>query len=339
MRILFFTRLYYPHTGGVERHIKEISRVLIKKGHDVTIVTTKFEKDLSSEEDVDGVRVIRFVQPDIKIFGLLYTWIWFFKNINLIKKSDIVHIHDVFIWYWPFRIIFPYKKVFVTNHGQWGKYPLTFMDVLQKRISRKCSDGVISIGEYIDKNYGIKSDVLAYGATEKPKKVGLVDKIGLLYVGRLDNITGLPVFLKMLDKEKSGGFKLNVIFCGEGELRRKCEKYGKVLGWRDPEPYYERSKYVFASGYLTIFEALAHKCLVFSAYQNPMQKDYYEMTPFSKFIITADNSESLSKIFKYYKNNSGISDKLTNAGFKWVQDQTWENMTQSYLLLWKSGIQ
>lgn len=39
MKILFFARLFYPHIGGVEKHLFEISTRLTAMGHEVTIVT------------------------------------------------------------------------------------------------------------------------------------------------------------------------------------------------------------------------------------------------------------------------------------------------------------
>ena len=109
MNILFISHYKWPHIGGVEKHIKEISEILVKNGHNVKVV---------SEEDIK--------QPRIKFFGLIYIWYWFFKNISLIYKSDIVHVHDVFIWYLPFRFLFPFTKVFITFHGWEGKYPILF---------------------------------------------------------------------------------------------------------------------------------------------------------------------------------------------------------------------
>ena len=48
MNILFLTRLYFPHIGGVERHVEEIGKRLIVKGKGVTVVTTKYAKEFSS---------------------------------------------------------------------------------------------------------------------------------------------------------------------------------------------------------------------------------------------------------------------------------------------------
>src|SRR3990172_4277326 len=99
MKVLFFTRLFWPHVGGIEKHLLELSKLLIKDGHNVTIVTTKFEKSLDSVETYKNIKILRFDQPNVKYFGLIYTWFSLIKYIYLIKESEIVHIHDVSIWY------------------------------------------------------------------------------------------------------------------------------------------------------------------------------------------------------------------------------------------------
>ena len=338
MKILFFTRLFWPHVGGVEKHISEISKRLIKKGYKITLLTTKYQSNLYTSELVHGINVHRFRHPKIKYLGLLYSWFWLFKNIDLIKQSDIIHIHDVFIWYWPFRIIFPSKKVYVTYHGRWGRYPIPLNDLLQKKIGAILSSGVISIGDYIHKNYGIKSDIISYGATDIPSKsLGKNEKL-IVYVGRLDKDIGLMTLInayKYYD-DSNHHSNIKIEFCGDGELANECKKYGKVHGFVDPSPFYQKAKYCFASGYLTILEALANKCLVFTAYDNPLQKDYYQLVPFKKYINISSNPVKLSQTLIGLSKNEKRANTLIKNGYNWVKTQTWEKLTQDYLKLWKS---
>src|SRR3990170_8708412 len=105
MNILFLTRLYWPHVGGVEKHLEEVTKRLKDKKTQITIVTTKFDGRLKTNDKRYGVDIVRFKQPRVKYLGLVYIWLWFLKNIDLISKSDLVHCHDVFIWYLPFRFL------------------------------------------------------------------------------------------------------------------------------------------------------------------------------------------------------------------------------------------
>lgn len=147
MNILFLTQHKWPHVGGVERHVYELSKRLKVKGSKVTTI---------SGEDIK--------YPHIKFLGLLYIWFWLFKNRRLIKKTDIVHCHDVFIWYLPFRFFYPNKKVFTTFHGWEGTWPIPLKNILMKRLANRLSSGTIAVGKYIEKYYGIKADKIIYGA-------------------------------------------------------------------------------------------------------------------------------------------------------------------------------
>ena len=337
MKILFLTRLFWSHVGGIEKHIDEISKILVKRGHLVSVMTTRHNAELRTHEPVHGYNIIRFDQPNIKYLGLIYTWFWIVKNINLFIKSDIVHIHDVFIWYWPLRVLLPFKKVFITYHGQWGKYPIPYVDILQKKIGRYFSNGVISIGKYIDKYYGIKSDIISYGGVNLPNNKVKKDNNLLLYVGRLDSNTSLPKILEFIHNYHTTvyGSYVKVIFCGDGELKDECKRYGKVLGFVDPSPYYEKAKFVFASGYLTILEAIANKCLVFTTYGHNLQKDYYQLTHFRDFMILCEDERELGENFAYYNRYIKKTEAIINKGYKWVMDQSWQKMADNYYKLWK----
>ena len=54
MTIVFLARLFYPHIGGVEKHVLEISRILIEKGHKVSIVTEKHDIKLKNFEIINN---------------------------------------------------------------------------------------------------------------------------------------------------------------------------------------------------------------------------------------------------------------------------------------------
>ncbi len=69
MKILHVAPLYYPSTGGAERHVKEVSERLASRGHEVTVLTTNVKCDsdlvagvgseLANLEFLNGVRVVR----------------------------------------------------------------------------------------------------------------------------------------------------------------------------------------------------------------------------------------------------------------------------------------
>ena len=147
MNILFIAKHKFPHIGGVEKHVYEVSREIVKKGHRVKII---------SGEDIK--------YPKVKFVGLFYIWFCFFTNRKLIEKADVVHIHDVFIWYIPFRFIYPRKPVYTTFHGWEGVWPIPWKNIITKRLASRLSWGTIAVGRYIEKYYGVRTDKIIHGA-------------------------------------------------------------------------------------------------------------------------------------------------------------------------------
>ena len=92
MKILTVLTYYRPHTSGLTIYVERLAKSLVKLGHEVTVLTSRYEKDLPREEIVDGVRIIRapvlfrvskgVIMPT---FGWL-TW-------KLVSSHDVVHLH------------------------------------------------------------------------------------------------------------------------------------------------------------------------------------------------------------------------------------------------------
>ncbi len=290
MKILFLTRRTWPYVGGVERHIKEVKMVLEEKGHSVKVI---------SEDDIK--------YPRIKFFGLLFIWLWFFRNRKSIKKTNVIHIHDVFIWYLPFRFLFAPKRVYMTFHGWEEKWPIPLFNIFQKRIAAKLSNANIAIGEYVEKYYGIRTDKISYGGTVLTGGSVIKKEETILYVGRLDENTGLLKFLAWLKKNP----KYKVDFCGDGNLRSECEKYGTVHGFTDPVPFYKKAEVCVPGGYLAALEGLSYNCKLKLFWNNKIKEDYWKMSPFYKL----------------------KGRELSN----WARKQTWEKLANEYLALYHSS--
>jgi glycosyltransferase involved in cell wall biosynthesis len=59
MKILQILTYYRPHMSGLTIYVERLSRALVSQGHDVTVLTSHYEKSLPMRETVDGVNVIR----------------------------------------------------------------------------------------------------------------------------------------------------------------------------------------------------------------------------------------------------------------------------------------
>ena len=337
MNIVFLTRFYKPHVGGVERHVEEVGKQLLKLGYDVKVITTRYDSNLKNKEKIKGIEVLRFQQPKIRFFGLIYTWIWLITKIRLFRDCDIVHIHDVFIWYLPLRLILTRKRVFITFHG-YPDYPIPKQALFFQRIAQNLTEGNITIGRFIEKWYGTKSDIVSCGAVElkkfKPDKKNKYE-YDALFSSRLDDQTGILTYLDAVKIIRKKGIYFKILVLGDGKYKKQADEIANTKGWvADPSKYYNRCQFAFVNRYLGVLEAFASKKLVFAVYDNPLKKDYLYMTPFEKWIIIENNPKNLAEEIIYYKNNKKKSDEMVRKAYRWVQSQTWEKMAKHYLNLW-----
>jgi glycosyltransferase involved in cell wall biosynthesis len=92
MKILTVLTYYRPHTSGLTIYAERLARAFVKRGHQVTVMTTHYDPSLPSEEMMDGVRVIRIpVMARVSkgvlapTFGLMAT--------KLVWEHDVVQLH------------------------------------------------------------------------------------------------------------------------------------------------------------------------------------------------------------------------------------------------------
>src|SRR6267143_6145150 len=91
MKIAQVTPWFFPHLGGVESHVRSLSRELATRGHQVTVVTSRHDPSLPAEESLDGFQVVR-VKPRII---LMRTPITPKMRANLRSLPvDVVHAHS-----------------------------------------------------------------------------------------------------------------------------------------------------------------------------------------------------------------------------------------------------
>jgi glycosyltransferase involved in cell wall biosynthesis len=92
MKILTVLTYYRPHTSGLTIYAERLARALVKRGHQLTVMTSRYDKTLPLEEMLDGVRVIR-VPVTLRVskgviaptFGLVAT--------RLVWQHDVVQLH------------------------------------------------------------------------------------------------------------------------------------------------------------------------------------------------------------------------------------------------------
>lgn len=355
MTILFFARRFYPKLGGVEKHVLEISRRLVKKDHRVVVVT-ELEKNTNGSDyhsthesatitgKVDGIEIYRIDAGKDDRFKKFRIWKELWRLKKLIVSADIVHCHDIFFWYLPFRFLFPFKKVYTTFHGYEGNFIPTKKAIVMHKLAEIFSRGNICIGKFLEKWYGTKATYISYGAVKipDPRKQNGIDKNLIVFLGRLEKETGIMEYLKAFNKLSKKYKDLRLEVLGDGSLMIEAMEYVEnnhlSVNFRgfieNTAKYIERASFVFVSRYLGILETMVSKKYVLAVYNNKIMEDYLKMTPFSDFISTSSNSNEIyEELEKCLLNEKQKNAKVSKA-YDWVKDKTWDSLVNVYLKLW-----
>jgi glycosyltransferase involved in cell wall biosynthesis len=92
MKVLVVLTYYRPHTSGLTIYAERLARGLAARGHQVTVLTSRYDLRLPAREELDGVRIVRapvlfrvskgVIMPT---FGLL-AW-------KYVRETDLLSLH------------------------------------------------------------------------------------------------------------------------------------------------------------------------------------------------------------------------------------------------------
>ncbi|HTT44826.1 MAG TPA: glycosyltransferase family 4 protein [Thermoplasmata archaeon] len=90
MRIVQVLPFFYPHAGGVESHVRGLVREFTREGHEVTVVTSRYDRHLPAVEEVEGYRILRS-----RSLGVLLDTPLDFGTGRIVRglSPDVFHLH------------------------------------------------------------------------------------------------------------------------------------------------------------------------------------------------------------------------------------------------------
>jgi glycosyltransferase involved in cell wall biosynthesis len=256
MRIVYATPSYFPRIGGVEYVAKSVAERLAKMGYEVTVITGEPEAEKPREEEINGVRVIRWPtwapsnayhipKKRNQLSNLLR---------NLLDDADAVHVHSAHavLTVWAAaaaRRINPDVRIIFTPH-----YHGTGHSALRKLLwiswrryvahAVEAADAIHAVSpreaQLLKSHYphaggktviipnGVEEDVFGY-------KWRGADSDYMMYAGRIERYKRLEVAVELARKL---GLRLMVV--GRGPHREKLRRYAKSRGVSlellDPQP-------------------------------------------------------------------------------------------------------
>ena len=92
MKILTVLTYYRPHTSGLTIYAERLARAFVKRGHQVTVMTTQYDPSLPREEMMDGVKVIRVPVVARVSKGVIAPTFGFVAT-KLVAQHDVVQMH------------------------------------------------------------------------------------------------------------------------------------------------------------------------------------------------------------------------------------------------------
>jgi len=254
MKIAQVCPRYYPHIGGVETHVKEISERLVKMECDVEVLTTDPRGKLPKEEVINGVMVRRFKSwaPSESYYFSRALKRYLLENS---QNYDVVHAHS----YHAFPALYAVQakggnKLIFTPHYHGTGHSLLrsllhipYKYFFGKKIFER-ADRIICVSNYekslVLRRFKIDEEkvvVIPNGINlEEFKNLKKKRKCGdckiILYVGRLEKYKGVQHLIKALPKLDED-VVLEIV--GKGPYKQSLIKLAKKLSLENRVKFYQ----------------------------------------------------------------------------------------------------
>lgn len=118
MKVLVTLTYYHPHWTGLTAYAKRLAEGLAERGHQVTVLTAQFKRELARDELYNGVRILRL--PPLTRLSRGVIMPGFIAAVNrLAKENDVLQVHTPMLeTNLVTRIgLWNGKKTVITHHG------------------------------------------------------------------------------------------------------------------------------------------------------------------------------------------------------------------------------
>jgi glycosyltransferase involved in cell wall biosynthesis len=120
LKILISLLYYVPHRTGLTIHVQRVAEELVRRGHEVTVLTARYKQSLPRDATMhNGVRVVRLWVPPVAVSrGMImpaYPW----AALGLMLQHDVVSIHTPMLETAMVSVLagIARRNIVVTHHG------------------------------------------------------------------------------------------------------------------------------------------------------------------------------------------------------------------------------
>lgn len=346
--------------GGVQEHVRLLSKSLHNLGHHVDIYgpENNIHEFINYNPIAKSITVpvpngswanITVEKTDIK------------KIINKLnkKKYDIVHIHDPYVPFiaWEIMKKTESKKV-ATFHTAWEDNSIInfvnpFITLFQDTFSTNFS-GAIFVSKIVEKRWreltGKKvKQTIIHNAVDGvffpvKKKTTSESETNLLFLGRLVEKKGPKYLLKAFHKICKKFPKAKLTFVGKGPMRESLEKFvkdkkmennvifaGEVIGQKRVK-FYQRAD-IFCAPYsdeafgLTILEAMSAGIPIVG-FKNSAFREILKGYPYPEFLVKSRDADRLEEAVEKLIEDKNKRDKISLWLVKESRKYGWEKVAK-----------
>ena len=374
LRIIQASSYFYPHIGGVETHVSELSQSLAEIGHEVTVLCADVPKSKQFEH-LNGFTIHRFPALDLPYVPYMY----FLKNKLSKLEADVIHSH----YPPPFmshavvtalndipHILTYHCDVIIPETLSNIKIPETIKKLIECANKKLYLNSILNNVTKIiatTNSYAITSEILKnlhFEVVPNGIRLHKFDKAlkevnaereenTVLFVGRLTSVKGVNYFIeaaKIVIKEYP---KANFLVVGRGEdeetlmkLSKGCAGNIKFLGhvtWHNLMRLYKRST-VFVLPSFTRLEAFGIVLLEAMACETPViasdMPGVRDVIDGAGFLVEPKNPEKLAEAVLRVFTNTDEARSVGKRGRKLVESNyDWKVVTEQILDIYKDAIE
>ena len=245
MRILQVARQFYPQVGGIESCVLNLSRGLIRRGHEVEVVTLnrdlRTRKLVTGPGEIDSIPIYRIPFIGSRRYPVAPAWFRF------IDKFDVIHIHAIDFFVdsaAATRFLGLHRKpIVVTTHGgifhtnAWRRVKDLYWRYVLSRTLQE-ADKVVAVSQHdaalfkpivsADKLLTIPNGIdPAFGDATAARVRGR-----LVSIGRVTAAKGIEKIIQLMARLTNEFPQLELVIAGPAEdvvaerLRRESERLG-----------------------------------------------------------------------------------------------------------------
>ena len=374
LRILQFVPYFIPYPGGQERYVYNLSKYLIKMGHEVHVITSDYPKSKEFEE-IDGITVERYRPLARPLRNPIVPK--FFQVPRRFSEFDVVHIHNEHAFSSMIAAYTKRKRDFpliLTNHGKlvFGHY---IADRIERTYMRYIGRRVFNVSDAIIVNSESDKAFISQISPESSSKILILpnsidpdallekfknshvihDEISadfiVLYVGALIKRKGVEWLIKALTMlRKSINKKIKCVLVGDGPDRKYFEalvrRYnlssivlftGRISDEELIWWYNHSNIFVLPSlseGLPTAILEAMYFGLPVIATDIPGVRDHFKDTA---ILVQPKNEHSLAAAITEIISNDDLRKRLSEKGKKLVEERyTWPVTAEKYVEVYKN---